>query len=143
MSASLHADYGHYRAQYSDKTMIKQIVAADVGPFENVVAVKSVNHSVFVQRIIFNVTVSTAATLTFQDDAGTPVPIAASPGTPGLGIEIVADFGPQGIQLTRGKNLDIVISAAGLAGQINIEAYERLTPTAALPVSYLSGAALQ
>jgi hypothetical protein len=141
--ASLQADYGWYRAQYSDKTTIKQILASDSGTFDAVIAPKSVNHSVFVQRIIFNVTTDAAQTLTFQDGAGSPVVIAKSPASPGLGIEIVADFGPQGIQLTRGEELDIVISAAGLAGQINLEAYERLTPTSALPVAYDSGAALQ
>jgi len=143
MSASVHADYGYYRAQYSDKTTIRAIVATDSGTLDAVVAPKSANHSLFIQRIIFNVTVDFAASLTFQDGAGTPVVIAKSAASPGLGIEIVADFGPQGIQLTRGEELDIVISGAGLAGQVNIEAYERLTPTAAAPVSYLAGAALQ
>lgn len=139
MSASVQADYGHYRAQYNDKSTVKQIVATDSGTFDAVIAPKNANYAIFVQRIIFNVTTDAAQTLTFQDGAGTPKVVGKSASSPGLGIEIVADYGPKGVQLTIGEELDIVISGAGLAGQISIEAYEALAQT----ISYLAGASLQ
>jgi hypothetical protein len=129
MPGALHSDYGHYRTHYRDKSTNKQILATDSGTFENVLAVRNASHQLFVQRIIFNVTTDAAQTLTFQDDSGPPEPVAKTALSPGLGIEIVADFGPQGIGLAVGTNLDVVISAAGLAGQINIEAYEKAGAT--------------
>lgn len=127
MSASVQADYGHYRAFHHDASVIVPVAAGDSATKENVIAAKTSRHSIFVQRITLSVTTDSAQSLTFQDDAGTPVVIAKSPASPGLGFEVVADFGPAGIQLTEAKNLDIVISGAGLACQISIEAYQRVT----------------
>ena len=129
---SVHSDYGFYRTMFKDASIARTLLTTDVtADHADVVTPKSASYSIFVQRIIFNCTTDAAQTLTFQDDASTPIVIAKSASSPALGIEIVADFGPKGKQLTEGKNLDIVISAAGLAGQINIEAYQRLTAVVA------------
>lgn len=128
---AVQSDYGFYRAQYHDATTIQSVATGDSATKEDVIAVKSARHSIFVQRITLSVTTDAAQSLTFQDDAGTPVVIAKSPASPGLGLEVVADFGPMGIQLTEGKNLDITISGAGLACKINIEAYQRVTAVSA------------
>lgn len=138
--ASVGSDYGWYLAQYSDKTATAVVAAADTATLENVVAVKSANHTIYVQRIILSVITDAAQSLTFQDDAGTPVIIAKSAASPGLGVEVVADFGPKGYALTAGKNLDVVISGAGLACKVSIEAYEKLTAAA---VAHTAGASLQ
>ena len=126
MPGARQSDYGSYRAWNSDKSTTVIVLAADSATKEDVLAVRNASHRLFVQRIIVNVTTDAAQTLTFQDDASTPIVVGKSASSPGLGIEIVADYGPQGLGLTVGKNLDVVISGAGLAGHISIEAYEKL-----------------
>lgn len=129
---SVHSDYGFYRTMFKDASIARTMVAADTTTeHADVIIPKSASYTIFVQRIIFNCTTDAAQTLTFQDDNSSAKVIGKSAASPGLGIEIVADFGPKGVALTEGKNLDIVVSAAGLAGQINIEAYQRLTATVA------------
>ena len=128
---AVQSDYGFYRTMFQDKSTTFSVAAADSATKEDVIAPKSASHTVFVQRILLSVTTDAAKTLTFQDDASTPIVIAVSPASPGLGVEVVADFGPKGFALTEGKNLDVVISGAGLACQVNVEAYDRLTAVVA------------
>jgi hypothetical protein len=80
---------------------------------------------------MFTPTTGVAQTITFQDDAGTPVPIAKTVASPTQGESYIFDFGPEGIPLTAGKNLDMVLSAAGLAGSIHIEGYQKLSSVVA------------
>ena len=124
--ASKGADYGWYRSTFQNKSKQTALATTDSGTIDSVVAVPRVTANAnFIQRIVFNVTTDSAQTLTFQDGAGTPVVIGKSPASPGLGATVVADFGPEGTQLTAGEELDMVISGAGLAGVISIEAYEK------------------
>lgn len=97
-----------------------------------VVAVTSANHTLYIQRIVVSPTTYAAKTFTFQDDAGTPVPIAlvsipASAPTTGGVVPYVYEFGPHGVPLTQGKNLLLKMSATGAAAFVHIEGYERLT----------------
>lgn len=131
--------YDWYRSMYSDKSVRGRVAAADSATIEDVVAVKNLNYTIYVQRIMLSVTTDAAQSLTFQDDAGTPVVIGKSAASPGLGIEVVADFGPEGFALTTAKNLDIVISGAGLGCVYVIEAYQKQT----VALSNHSGASLQ
>ena len=126
MASAVQSDYGYYRAQYHNASATSTVAAADTATTTSIIA-KSSRHSIFVQRILLSVYTDAAQSLTFQDTAGTPVIVAKSPASPGLGIEIVADFGPQGVQCTEGKDLQQVISGAGLACVVSIEAYQRVT----------------
>lgn len=128
---AIQSDYGFYRATFKDASTVRAIATTDSGTLTDIITPKSSSYSIFLQRIVMNVTTDAAQTLTFQDDAGTPVVYAKSPASPGLGLEIVADFGPKGVQMTENTNLDIVISAAGLGAQVNIEAYQRPTAVVA------------
>lgn len=114
-----------YRAQYTDKSTHGVVAATDSTTLENVLAVKSANHIIYVQRILLNVTTDAAQSLTFQDDNSSAKIVGKSKASPGLGLHVVADYGAEGIPLTAGKNLDIVFSAAGIAGGYKIEAYEK------------------
>lgn len=125
MPASKYADYGFYRWLHQDAATTHSVATTDSGTLNNVITVRNANYAIVVQRITLSVTTDAAQTLTFQDDAGTPVVFAKSPASPGLGFEIVADFGPKGYQLTAGTNLDIVISSAGLGCVVSIEAYQK------------------
>ena len=114
---ALHADY--------------DLLAAEAGPVGNILVPKSANHQIFIQHIVVSVTTYSAKTITFQDDAGTPVPIAhfsipAAAPTGGGNQEYRIDFTGDGSPLTLGKNLDIVLSGAGVAGRIHVESYQKL-----------------
>ena len=123
-----------YRSFYQDKSTTIQLVAAtdDQASF---IAAKSANHRLYVQRIVVTVTTYSAKTWTFQDTAGTPVPIwhisipASAPTTGGETAEYVVDFGAEGVALTLGKDLSLDVSAAGAAGIVRVEAYQKLGAT--------------
>ena len=116
-----------FRRTYPPLTYNRGLVAADSGTLGNVLAVRNANHTIYVQAIEFACSTGGAFTLTFQDDAGTPVVIARTKATAVQGESYLFDFGPEGFPLTVGTNLDIVISAGGLAGGIHIEGYQRQT----------------
>jgi hypothetical protein len=101
------------------------VAAADTTTVE-AITVKDAYHQIFVTKITVAVITDAAQSLTFQDDAGTPVPIAKTKASPGLG-PIVFEFGDLGTPLTVGKNLDMVISGAGLAARVHVEGYQRKT----------------
>ena len=122
-------DYFHLQSQYSRKVTDKFILAA-TDDQTDVIAVKSANYRIYIQKITVAITTYSAKTWTFQDDASTPVPIwhisiPAAAGTTAADATYTIDFGPTGIALTLGKNLDLDVSAAGAAGAIHIEAYEK------------------
>lgn len=126
-------DYLHHQFQFTRKLVDRDIVAADQSAqHADVITPKSANHRIYVQKITFSPTTYSAKTITFQDDAGTPVPIghmsisAAAPTTGGDTCQYILDYGPTGTPLTKGKNLDVILSAAGAAGRLHIEAYEKL-----------------
>lgn len=114
-------DYNWYKRHYSDKSVDVTLAATDTGKAD-VIAVKSANHQIFVQKISVNIYTAAAQAVTFQDDASTPVKIGAVPAS--QATPIVFDYGPKGVALTAGKNLDIS-NTAGPAALIHIEAYER------------------
>lgn len=97
---------------------------------DNAISPKSANHQLWIQKLVFyETTESNGKSITFGDDSSTSKvlgvynSVTAAAGVP---KSLVLDFGPTGIPLGVGKNLDITISAAGIAGALHIEAYERL-----------------
>lgn len=136
-------DYRFYQRQYTDKST--DLVVAAATDDTTILTAKSANHRIYVQKIAINISTYSAKTWQFEDSAGTPVPVAnlsipaAAVALPSESGTIVFDFGPKGLALTLGKNLLLNVSAAGAAGQIHVEAYEKLDAT----VSYLAGASAQ
>ena len=130
-------EYLHFQHQHTRK--IKDLfVLAATDDQTDVIAVKSANHRIYVQKITISITTYSAKTWTFQDDADTPVPIAHI-SIPGAAVALKSesgtiefDFGPTGIALTLGKNLDLNVSAVGAAGAVHIEAYEKLEGAVAM-----------
>lgn len=124
-------DYTHFQMQNSAGYLDRQIVAADdTTALNNLIVVKSTAHAIVVQKLTFHETTeSNGKTLTFQDDASTPVllgkyfSVTAAAGIP---KSFVGDYGPRGYQLTTGKNFDVVVSAAGMAGALHVEYYQKL-----------------
>ena len=103
------------------------------------VTVRSANHQIFVQRITLSITAHANAkvALTVQSSNGTPVVIAsrtdltAAAGVPDV---IVWDFGPVGIPVAVGENLDWLWSTGGSGptGRAHIEGYQKLANTVAV-----------
>lgn len=116
------------RTQHQPFAVDINLVAADTADATLVTA--KTNHSIFVTKIMFSVTTDAAQTVLFKDSAGTPIPIAMSKSSPGLG-PIVWEFGEDGTKLTEEKNLVATLSGAGLAGRIHVEGYQKRTKVAA------------
>lgn len=119
-----------YRTFYQDKSTTLNVLAAtdDQASF---IAPKSTDHTLYIQKIVVSITTYSAKTWLFQDSNGTPLPgafisiPAAAPTTAGDAAYTI-DFGDEGIALTSGKGLSLDVSAAGAAGIVRVEAYQKL-----------------
>jgi hypothetical protein len=129
-------DYLHWQMQFARRNTDVNILAATDD--STLIAVRSANHQLYIQRIVVSVTTYSAKTWLIKDNASTPVPIAffsipaAAAALPSESGTIVFDFGPNGAALTLGKDLTLDVSAAGAAGFIHIDAYEKLGTTVAV-----------
>lgn len=122
--------YRRLRTFYQDVSGSFRVVAADAGP-DTLVTVRNANYTIYVQKIHIEVTTTGAFTWTFQDSAGSPIPIVPSVSTAAI-AHFDFDFGPNGVPLTLGKSLVLSISGAGAVGWVSWEAYSVLaTGTAA------------
>jgi hypothetical protein len=116
--------YRRLRNLFGDKSYSASLTTAATTQ-NDVITPRNANHTLYVQRILVNVITASAQNWTFRDDNSTPKDIAFLPNSAAAGVHEF-DFGPEGIPLTLGKNLDIVISGAGVAAAVKIEAYEKL-----------------
>lgn len=125
------SDYRQRRKIWQDVSGSITIVAATdwtAGNEHEFVAAKT-GYTIFVQKITVEVTTDNAATLTFEDNASTPILAAKTKASPGLGPLPPFDFGEEGFALTVSKKFQALMSAAGLAASITWEAYRRPTST--------------
>ena len=97
----------------------------------------SASHTIYVQRIIGYITTDAAQSIAFQDTAGTPVKIAEITTSPGDETRWDFDFGEEGTPLTVGTNLNMNVSATGLAGHVKVYAYQRITVAMAVGTTNL------
>lgn len=111
--------------EHKDVTLQVNIVAG-VDPSATLIADRA-GFTTYIRRVEYSCTTDHAATLTLRDRAGTPVVIAVKKASPGVGRVELLDARERGIALTEGKGLDLVASAAGNAGILFIEAYQRQT----------------
>ncbi len=116
---------GHYRALFGDASTSRTLTTAST-TVSDLIAVKDAYHTIYVQRITVKVTTSAAQNWTFQDDATTPIVLAVLPNSASV-AQHDFDFGAQGFACTEAKNLDLVVSSAGVAGSVTVEAYQKLT----------------
>lgn len=122
-------DYRRLQDFYGPAIADVTLVAATQN-YNGAIAAKT-NYTVYVQRITVLLTTHVdGLSLTFQDTAGTPVPMGLLVDHVVANVSqapLAVDFGPAGTPLTQGTGLDIRGSAAGLAGRVHIEAYRKLT----------------
>lgn len=120
-------DYLHYQMQNS-------IVSADVDvltgtpSYADVIAPKSANHQIFVQRVTLSITTHVAADVyTVDDDGAGPAIAVHTDAAAAAGVPSVVhwDFGPKGRPITKGANIDVSHSSTGV-GIIHIEGYQKL-----------------
>lgn len=91
---------------------------------KTLVTVRNANYTLYIQRITYTPTTVAAQAITVKDSAGTPVLAALIPAS--QSTPYVADFGPEGLPLTEGKNLTEA-GTAGPGGRFKIECYAKLT----------------
>jgi hypothetical protein len=117
--------YRRFRSFYQDISNNRHVASSDTGLI-TLVTVKNANYTLFIQKIHIEITTGAAQTWTFQDSAGTPVPIV-----PSVSVAAVAhfdfDFGPNGVPCTVGTNFVLNISGAGAVGWATWEGYQQLT----------------
>lgn len=123
-------DYAELRARYQDKTTDRVIATGDT-TVAALIAGRA-NYTLFIQKIVIDVTTDAAQSLILRDTNGTPKTIFSLPASPGTG-PFGRDFGAEGMPLTEGKDLSAVLSAAGLGMNIHIEAYLKPTAASMLP----------
>ena len=124
-------DYLHPQYQNTRKILDRQILAADdTTALNNILSPKTASHQLYIQKLVFyETTESNGKNLIFQDDSSTAIVLGkyfSITLAAGIAKSLELDFGPTGYALGVGKNLDVVVSAAGIAGALHIEAYERL-----------------
>jgi len=96
--------------------------AAGVSPSLAAAIPKKDGYAIRITDIIFNIFTSAAQTLAIQDDASTAVLIGEFPSGSAVGTHHL-EYGTVGFPATTSKNVDIVASAAGYAGTLQILGY--------------------
>lgn len=114
-----------YRSKWGDASISGVVLAAGTGAAD-AIAVKSAKHTIFIQKITLFIKTSAAQTITFQDDASTPLDAYIVEASAAAGVIRSIDYGARGFKLTEGKNFDIV-NTAGPAYSYAVEAYQAQT----------------
>lgn len=120
-------DYLHYQSQHTKKVADVDILTGTAS-YADVLAPKSANHQIFIQKITLSITTHVAGDVYLFDDDGAGPPIAAhtdAAAAAGVLSVVTWDFGPVGRPITKGANIDVSHSSTGVA-VAHIEGYERL-----------------
>ena len=115
--------YKRERALFGDVSTAATYTA--VSTTATLIAAKT-NFTIYVQRIIVWITTDAAQSWSFQDST-TAKQCAEVPSSPGDSTRWDFDFGARGFPLTESEGLTNTMSAAGLAGTVVVEAYQKLT----------------
>lgn len=118
-----------YRRFYQDAST--ELTMATTDGDTVLITARNSSHTIYVQRIIVWITTDAAQSWSFEDTAGTPLQIAEVTTSPGDSTRWDFDYGDEGTPLTEGKNLNLNVSAAGLAGRVKVYAYQKLTAAVA------------
>lgn len=128
-------DYNFYQRRYASKNTNVAILTGTAS-YANVIAPKSADHQIYIQKITLSITTHVADTYTVDDDGAGEViatHLDVTPQAAGVPSVVVWDFGPEGKPVTKGANVDVSHSSTGVA-TMHIEAYEKLVG----PVAFAS-----
>ena len=121
--------YRRKRSFYQDISGSYRSVAADTGIIHLVAAPANSNDTYYIQKLHIEITTVNGGgeLYTFQDGAGTPIPIVPSIATSAI-AHFDFDFGPEGVPCTQGTSFDLNITAAtGAISWISWEGYKKRT----------------
>ena len=119
-----------YRRVFRDESITYRLAAATDPDRDPLIACQNSKHQLFIQKISVHVTTSAAQAITFQSGT-TSVVVAVLPASASAGDEHVLIDLEEGFALPAGEDLN-VDGAAGVAGLIHVQAYQRLAPGAVL-----------
>jgi hypothetical protein len=122
--------YTKYLTEFQDVSVSYTILAGTDYTTANVKITGKASWTIYIQRILVAVTTDNAATQNFQDSSSTPIEIAGTKASPGIG-PIEFDFGPRGFACTADKSFQHKMSGAGLAASVTVQAYMKRTEGAA------------
>ena len=125
-----------HRRMFRDESITYQLLSATDPDRDPLIACLNSKHQIFIQRISVHVTTAAAQAITFR--AGTTPTIIAAilPASAAVGdTHVLLDL-EEGFALPAGEDLDVA-GAAGVAGIIEVIAYQRLAPNAVLVPSEL------
>ena len=123
--------YEKFRTFYQDFSG-NQVVGTGTGD-TTLKSVRNTSHTIFVQKVHVQVTGASAGKTWQLTDSASPVREVTGPfPTDTDGSHYDMDFGPEGVPLTEGKDLLLDVSAAGAAGIVTWEAYQKLTSVVAV-----------
>ncbi len=117
-------DAADYRRIYKDISGHLDLAAATGDT--TLATVRGTAYTIYIQRVIMYVTTDAAQNISFEDSTGARKLFEVTT-SPGDETRWDGYFGEQGIPLTAGANFVANLSAAGLAGQITWEGYDRQT----------------
>lgn len=127
------SDYAYLRQRRFFENRSKDSVLGTGETGKNDIAtVRSANHTLYIQKVVYIPSTVHATALTIQDDAGSPLVIGLIPASQATPYTV--DFGPEGRALTEGKNLDLAAGGAGPGGTIHVEAYNKLSAAVSVAV---------
>lgn len=115
------------REIYKDLSKSGVVAAADTSLLSWIAG--QAKYTIYVQAIGFDVTTDAAQSIIVRDTNGTPKVIFEVPASPGKGPQRWVSPTDEGVPLTEGKDLSIVLSAAGLAFNVSVSAYLKPTST--------------
>lgn len=128
-----HGDYLQLQREHS-KLVADIDILTGTASYADVMAPKSANHQIYIQKITLSITTHVAGDIyTVDDDGAGPVIAAHTDAAAAAGVLSVVtwDFGPNGRPVTKGANVDVSHSSTGVA-VMHIEGYQKLASTVAL-----------
>ena len=125
-------DYLAYQKAHSHVVADVDILTGTAA-YANVIAPKSADHQIFIQKVTLSLTTHAADVYTVTDDGAGPDIAVHTDAAAGAGVPSVVtwDFGPIGRPVTKGANVDVSHSSTGVA-VMHIEGYQRLIGPVAL-----------
>lgn len=128
-------DYTYYHKLYG-KYEGNAHLAGGAETATALITAKSAKHTVYLQKVVYSIkTHADGKILTIEDSAGTPVLFAQflddaeNDTTSGHVSDVwIADFGPEGVPLTEGKNLNYVANTGGSGhtGLLHAVGYQKI-----------------
>ena len=117
-----------FRSLYQEKVSDNLVLVGDSS--DATLLTGRAKHTIFVQQIVADITTTDLVIWTFKDSSTPTAVVVGTLGSgPGIGQFIVVDYGPQGRALTEGKDLILSFSGSGMAGNVHVDAYLKLTGT--------------